>query len=83
MTHTNRIRLLVLAAAMVTAPFITGCTVHAGYYDPYYGGYRGWAAQQPYYYRWERESHRRHEEFEHRNREEQREYWQWRHHQRD
>jgi hypothetical protein len=67
-------------AAMSTT-MIAGCTVHAGYYDPAYHDRHRWAGEQPYYNRWESDTHRRHEEFRRRQRHEQREYWEWRHHQ--
>ena len=81
MSHKNRFGLLTLAAVMAGTTLITGCTVRAGYYDPYYHDRHQWAAEQPYYYRWERETRRRHEEFRRRHAEEQNEYWEWRHHQ--
>jgi hypothetical protein len=73
--------LLAFAAAIVGSSFLAGCTVHAGYYDPYYRDRHTWVVEQPYYSRWEADTHRRHEEFRHRKRQEQHEYWEWRHHQ--
>lgn len=65
-----------LFAALITAAGIsTGCEVRAGYYDPYYHDQHRWAVEEPYYSRWEGETHRRHEEFRRRNKEEQRQYW--------
>lgn len=81
MSYTNRLGLLAIAAAIVSTTFITGCTVHAGYYDPYYRDHHQWVVEEPYYGRWETETHRRHEEFKQRKKEEQREYWEWRHRQ--
>ena len=81
MRYAGRLGRLVFAALLVGTCFTTGCTVHAGYYDPYYHDRHPWVVEEPYYSRWETETHRRHEEFKHRRREEQHEYWEWRHHQ--
>lgn len=69
---------MLLAMALV-APAITGCAVHARVYDPYYHDYHYWPAEQGYYVQWENESHRQHEDFKKRNKDEQKEYWDWRH----
>jgi hypothetical protein len=81
MSFTNRPGLLTFAAVILSTTFIAGCAVRAGYYDPYYHDRHRWATEEPYYDHWERETHRRHEEFRRRQRQEQREYWEWRHHQ--
>ena len=84
MRYLKKLVLPLLAAAAMPVVFTTGCTVHAGYYDPYYNDHHQRAHEEPYYDRWERDSHRRHEELNRRNKEEQREYWEWRHrHQHD
>ena len=68
-----------LAAAMAAAVFATGCTVHAGYYDPYYHDRHPWGGEVTYYQQWETETHRDHDDFNRRNKNEQKEYWEWRH----
>jgi hypothetical protein len=69
------------ALATLAAVLSTGCTVHAGYYDPYYHDRHPWNGEVVYYQRWETETHREHRDFKKRNEAEQKEYWDWRHHQ--
>ena len=71
---------IILAGSITIATLITGCTIRAGYYDPYYHDQHRWAVEEPYYNRWEHDTHRRHEDFKNRKKEEQKEYWEWRHH---
>jgi hypothetical protein len=80
MNTLKRVALTLLTATAIPTVFCTGCTVRAGYYDPYYHDRHRWVVEEPYYGTWERESHRRHQEYRRRNKEEQREYWEWRHH---
>ena len=69
-----------LAAAMASAVFTTGCTVHAGYYnDPYYHDRHPVDGEVVYYGQWETETHREHRDLKVRNKAEQKEYWDWRH----
>ena len=75
----KKINLLVFAAALSIAPLLTGCTVHARYYDPYYHDYHPASGEVVYYNQWERDSHHDHVELKKRNKEEQKEYWDWRH----
>ncbi len=70
-----------LALLTFAAGLAVGCTVHAGYYDPYYHDRHPWGGETVYYQHWENDTHRHHEDFKKRSREEQREYWDWRHHQ--
>ena len=70
-----------LAAAMATGVFITGCTVHAAYYDPYYHDRHPVDGEVVFYGQWESETHREHKDLKHRNKDEQKEYWDWRHRQ--
>lgn len=79
MGYLKRFGLLLLGAAAVPTMFTTGCTVHAGYYDPYYHDHHQWVVEEPYYNQWERETHRQHEEFKSRQEKERKEYWDWRH----
>jgi len=72
------------AAAVVLGAMMlaTGCTVqaHAGYYyDPYGHRYYAPAEQDTYVLQWENETHRNHEDFNHRSKAERNEYWKWRH----
>ena len=64
----------------------TGCATHVGVgyqvYDPYYGDYHVWAGPEiDYYNTWLVETHRPHRDYRKLRREEQREYWTWRHRQ--
>ncbi len=66
----------VLATAALTT---TGCTVHAGYYDPYYHDYHPIDGEVVYYNQWEHDTHRDHVDLKQRNAADQKEYWDWRH----
>jgi len=68
-----------LAATIAVAGFTSGCTVHAGYYDPYYHDRHPVGGEVVFYQNWETETHRDHRELNRRNRDEQKEYWEWRH----
>jgi hypothetical protein len=73
---------LLLAAALISPLAITGCAARASYrvYDPYYNDYHTWDhGEVVYYQRWENESHRHHRDFNKRDKDEQKEYWNWRH----
>ena len=72
-----------LPAAVMWAPaFSTGCGEHA-YYDPYHHDYRPVDGEIVYYGQWETETHRQHVDLKHRPKPEQKEYWDWRHKQKD
>jgi len=68
-----------LAAIFAVAAFATGCTVRAGYYDPYYHDHHPVDGEVVFYTQWETETHRQHVDLNHRNKDEQKEYWDWRH----
>lgn len=68
-----------LAAAIATVIPTIGCTVHAGYYDPYYHDYHPTDGEVVYYNQWETEGHREHRDLKQRDKREQKEYWDWRH----
>jgi len=75
---------VVLAAALASPVIITGCAarVSTGYriYDPDYGDYHVWDDNEfGFYNRWEGETHREHRDFRRRPRDEQKEYFAWRH----
>jgi hypothetical protein len=74
----KKINSFVLTAAMATAVLTTGCAVHA-YYDPYYHDSHPVAGEVTFYSQWETETHREHKDFNKRSKEEQKEYWDWRH----
>lgn len=70
---------IILAFAMTGA---VGCAHHyARVYDPYYGDYHVWNAQENVYYdQWVTETHRPHRDFHSLPPDEQKQYWDWRHH---
>ena len=80
------IRSVLLAACLVSPLMFTGCAARVGYYrayDPYYRDYHTWnGGEVVYYNRWAQERHRdNRREFRRLPRKEQKEYWEWRHHQ--
>lgn len=79
----QRTRQVLCAAIMGGALLATGCTVHAGYYDPYDQRYYAPADENTYIVQWEHETHRHHRDFNRRSEKERREYWQWRQQHRD
>lgn len=68
-----------LAMGLLATMFASGCTVHAGYYDPYYHDRHPVGGEVVFYQRWESDTHREHRDLNRRNRDEQKEYWEWRH----
>jgi hypothetical protein len=75
----RRITSLLFVGAIAAATLCTGCTVHAGYYDPYYHDRHPVAGEVVFYNQWEHDTHRDHRELKERNKNEQKEYWDWRH----
>jgi hypothetical protein len=78
------LRFLAIAAGVFSLTLSFGCTgtVTYGYraYDPYYRDYHVWGPDEVFYYnRWVDEGHRPHRDFRHLRREDQRQFWQWRH----
>ena len=71
----------VLAVAICSPALITGCSAHVRVYDPYYHDYHAWDGETVYYNQWEHDTHRDHQEFAHRNKDDQKAYWDWRHNQ--
>jgi hypothetical protein len=69
-----------LAASFLAPVVLSGCTVHAGYYDdPYYHDRHVWSGEVVYYNQWERDTHRDHMDFSRRNDADRKAYWDWRH----
>jgi len=75
----STLALPLFAAAMFMPLAATGCAVHARVYDPYHHDYHVWATEEPYYTQWEHDTHRQDENFNKRSRDEQKQYWDWRH----
>jgi hypothetical protein len=59
--------------------FLSGCAVHARVYDPYYRDYHPWGGEAVYYNEWEHDTHRNHEDFNKRSKDEPKQYFDWRH----
>ncbi|HEX4757351.1 MAG TPA: hypothetical protein VH308_05180 [Terracidiphilus sp.] len=78
-TLRNRAVRFVSSTAFAAALLMTGCTVHAAYYDPYYHDRHVWSGEVTYYNQWEHDTHREHRDFGRRRDEEKKEYWEWRH----
>ncbi len=84
MTLGNRLFTRMLLACALTAPVITSGCAHPHYYrvyDPYYSDYHVWTPDEDAYYRQGlNERHYEYREFSKLNPDEQRDYWNWRHH---
>jgi hypothetical protein len=77
---------LVLITALASPAVLAGCAarVDTGYrfYDPGYNDYHVWDNNEGVYYqRWEHDTHRNHRDFRKRGKNEQQQYWNWRHNQ--
>jgi hypothetical protein len=73
---------LILAVALISQIAITGCAARASYrvYDPYYNDYHRWDDHEAgFYVQWEAETRREHRDFDKREKDEQKDYWAWRH----
>ncbi len=70
---------MLFAAAFVLPLVCNGCAGSVRVYDPYYHDYHGWVAEEPYYTQWEHDNHRDHMDFNKRNKDDQKAYWDWRH----
>jgi hypothetical protein len=83
MSRTHRaIASLLFAGALFVPVVFSGCAAHASYrvYDSGHEDYHVWDGNEGVYYqRWEVETHRDHRDFNRRNGDEQKEYWNWRH----
>jgi len=65
---------------MAAVVSLSGCAVHARYYDTAHGDYHVWGpSEREPYARWEAEQHRHHVEYKKLNKEDRQAYWNWRH----
>ena len=92
----SRFKLSAIAALLVT-PLLIGCAEHRSYayrsgygsygyrtYDPVYRDYHVYDRdEEVYYHRWRGENHRPDRDFRRMQERDRREYWKWRHHERD
>lgn len=77
----NRCIQRTLLAGVLLAPvMITGCAVHAGFYDADHRDYHRWRpAEQPHYNAWLAEKHRQPVSYEKLGDNDKQAYWDWRH----
>jgi hypothetical protein len=73
----TRLGKFLLGPALVCA-LVVGCAEHRRVVVDTYG-----PGETTYYAQWEHETHRDHVEYERRQKAEQHEYWEWRHHHHD
>jgi protein-tyrosine phosphatase len=81
-TLSRALSTLILAAGLSMPLLIAGCSADVGYrtYDPYYNDYHVWNHDEVVYYNnWEHDTHREHRDFNKRSKDEQKEYYSWRH----
>jgi hypothetical protein len=81
MLRINRYVGPLLISAAVLAPLVgAGCAARVRYYDEYHSDYHRWDDGETRAYRvWLSERHYEWREFNRLNRDEQRDYWTWRH----
>ncbi len=78
----KHVRAALLTGALLLPAMFTGCSAHVGYrvYDPYYSDYHVWGPGETVYYnRWAADNHREKRDFRKLSKEEQHQYWTWRH----
>jgi hypothetical protein len=82
MSRSNRFfSLMILAGALATPLITTACAHHYHrVYDPFYSDYHVWTPDEDVYYRqWITERHYQYRDYAHLNKDEQKDYWNWRH----
>jgi hypothetical protein len=72
---------LLLAAAFLAPAVTTGCGGHSyRVYDPYHNDYHRWDSHETVYYnQWTTDNHRDNRDFRKLNKDDQKQYWDWRH----
>jgi hypothetical protein len=71
---------LVLGAAMIAPVLASGCAAHTRYYDEYHSDYHTWNNGEVGAYRvWVGERHYEYRDYNRLSKEQQRDYWSWRH----
>jgi hypothetical protein len=71
---------LLLSTAMIAPVLASGCAAHARYYDEYHADYHTWNSGEIGAYRvWIGERHYEYRDYNRLSREQQRDYWNWRH----
>jgi hypothetical protein len=70
----------VIAGALCGLVNLSGCAVHARYYDTGHADYHAWGPdERDQYTRWESEQHRQHVDYKKLKKDDQQAYWNWRH----
>jgi hypothetical protein len=79
------LRTLLLSTALITPALTIACTDHYyRSYDATYGDYHTWNnGETVYYQKWETDNHYDHREFKDRDKDQQKQYYDWRHKQDD
>lgn len=71
---------LLLTSALSVPVLTTACAHHYRTYDTGYGDYHTWNSNETVYYnQWETQNHYDHREFKERDRDQQKQYYDWRH----
>lgn len=71
---------MVLCTAMLTPLLTSGCAARGRYYDGYYHDYHRWDGREDHQYRvWLTERHYEYRDFNRLDRDQQQDYWKWRH----
>ncbi|MGB7283296.1 MAG: hypothetical protein WBE13_13615 [Candidatus Acidiferrum sp.] len=71
---------LVLSAAMLAPVLTSGCAARATYYDSNYRDYHHWDDREDHAYRvWLSDRHYEYRDFKKLNKDQQNDYWNWRH----
>jgi len=76
------LRHLRLVPAGIAFVLVVGCSARVGYtsYDPYYHDYHAWNdTEVPHYNAWIVETHHNNVEYSHLSKDDQENYWKWRH----
>jgi hypothetical protein len=74
------LRPLVLGCALAAPLLSIGCSARVRYYDDYHGDYHYWNSGEDRAYRaWLAERHYEYREYARLSKEQQRDYWKWRH----
>jgi hypothetical protein len=76
---------LLLATAFLAPAVTTACGPHEyRVYDPYHNDYHHWDSHETVYYnQWTVENHRDNRDFRKLNKDDQKQYWDWRHNHHD
>ncbi len=74
------LRSLLLVVSIAAPAAIVGCAAHVQYYDAEYHDYHHWGPGEERYYRtYLAEKHEPYRDFNKRSKDEQTDYWKWRH----